>query len=115
MTRIANVTLPANKRIVIALTYIYGIGITNSNKLCAEVKIDHNKKVKDLTESELTLMRNFIEKNYVVEGDLKRVALMNIKLKRDIKCYQGLRHIRGLPVRGQNTHSNAQTSKKRKK
>lgn len=111
MARIASVNIPTNKRIVIGLTYIYGIGLTSSEKICKDVGIDINKKVKDLTDKELVDLRTIIEKDYQVEGDLRREVSLNIKMKKDIRCYEGLRHIRKLPVRGQNTHSNARTRK----
>lgn len=111
MARIAGVNIPTNKRIVISLTYIYGIGNTIAAKICAELNLSENKKAKDLTDDELVLIRNLIEAKYKVEGDLRRDVSLNIKHKKDIRCYQGLRHIRKLPVHGQNTHSNARTRK----
>lgn len=111
MARIASVNIPTNKRLVIGLTYIYGIGNTASSEICKKVSISENKKVKDLTDQELVSIRNVIEKEYKVEGDLRREVNLNIKKKKDIRCYQGLRHIRKLPVHGQNTHSNARTRK----
>lgn len=111
MARIASVNIPTNKRLLISLTYIHGIGRTVSHKICASAKISENKRVKDLTDEELISLRSIIEKNYIVEGDLRREVNLNIKKKKDIRCYEGLRHIRKLPVRGQNTHSNARTRK----
>ena len=111
MARIAGVNIPTNKRIIISLTYIYGIGDTLSEKICAEAGVDLNKKAKDLTEDELVSIRHIIEAKYKVEGDLRRDVSLNVKHKKDIRCYQGLRHIRKLPVHGQNTHSNARTRK----
>lgn len=111
MSRIAGVNIPTNKRLVISLTYIYGIGLSLSKKLCKETKISEDKRVKDLTEDELVTIRNVIEASYQVEGDLRREVNLNIKQKKDLRSYEGLRHIRKLPVRGQNTHSNARTRK----
>lgn len=111
MSRIAGVNIPTNKRIVISLTYIYGVGLTISKKICQEAKLSEDKKVKDLTEEELVRLRDIIEAKYQVEGDLRREVNLNIKHKKDIRCYQGLRHIKKLPVRGQNTNSNARTRK----
>jgi len=111
VSRIAGVNIPTNKRIVIGLTYIYGIGDTAAQKICASAAVSINTKVKDLTEQELVSLRNTIEKDYKVEGDLRRDVSMDIKNKKDMRCYEGLRHIRKLPVRGQNTHSNARTRK----
>lgn len=111
MARIAGVNVPLNKRLVIGLTYVYGIGLTTSKKICSNVKIDESKRVKDLTDKELVSIREEISTNFKVEGDLKREVSLNIKKKKDLKTYQGLRHIRRLPVRGQNTHSNARTRK----
>lgn len=111
VARIASVNIPTNKRLVIGLTYIYGIGNTLSEKICAASGVSVNKKVKDLTDKELIDIRSIIEKDYQVEGDLRREVSLNIKTKKDIRCYEGLRHIRKLPVRGQNTHSNARTRK----
>lgn len=111
MSRIAGVNIPTNKRIVISLTYIYGVGATVARKICKEAGLSEDKKVKDLTEEELVKIRDIIEAHYQVEGDLRRDVNLNIKHKKDIRCYQGLRHIRKLPVHGQNTHSNARTRK----
>lgn len=111
MARIAGVNIPTNKRLVISLTYIHGIGKTISEKICAASKIDESKRVKDLTDEELVVIRSIIDKEFKVEGELRRDVSLNIKKKKDIRSYQGLRHIRKLPVRGQNTHSNARTRK----
>lgn len=111
MARIANVNIPTNKRLLISLTYIHGIGRTLAAKICKTSNISEDKRVKELTDNELVSLRGIIEKEYVVEGDLRREVNLNIKKKKDIRCYQGLRHIRKLPVRGQNTHSNARTRK----
>jgi small subunit ribosomal protein S13 len=111
VARIAGVNIPTNKRLVVSLTYIYGIGSTAAGKICKEAEISESKRVKDLTDQELVKLRTIIEKAYKVEGDLRREVNLNIKKKKDIRCYQGLRHIRKLPVRGQNTHSNARTRK----
>ncbi len=111
MARIAGVNIPTNKRLLISLTYIHGIGRTISHKICEKAKVSEDKRVKDLTDEELVALRTLIEKEHIVEGDLRREVNLNIKKKKDIRCYQGLRHIRKLPVRGQNTHSNARTRK----
>ena len=111
MARIANVNIPVQKRVVIALTYIYGIGPVSAAKICKEAKIADTTRAKDLTDQQLVALRTIIEKEYIVEGDLRRDVSLNIKKKKDMRCYEGLRHIRKLPVRGQNTHSNARTRK----
>ncbi|MFK7968111.1 MAG: 30S ribosomal protein S13 [Rickettsiaceae bacterium] len=111
MARIAGVNIPANKRLVISLTYIYGIGLTSAQKICKDTGISESKRVKDLVDQELITLRSIIDKNCQVEGDLRREVNLNIKKKKDIRSYEGLRHIRRLPVRGQNTHSNARTRK----
>ncbi|MCL6489060.1 MAG: 30S ribosomal protein S13 [Alicyclobacillus mali] len=111
MARIAGVDLPREKRVEIGLTYIYGIGRTTSNKILAATGIDPNKRVRDLTEDEVVRLRDEIERNYKVEGDLRREVAMNIKRLIDIGCYRGIRHRRGLPVRGQRTKTNARTRK----
>lgn len=111
MARIAGVNIPANKRLVISLTYIYGIGLPSAQKICKDAGISESKRVKDLVDQELITLRSLIEKNYQVEGDLRREVSLNIKKKKDMRSYEGLRHIRRLPVRGQNTHSNARTRK----
>ncbi len=111
MARIAGVNIPTNKRVIIALTYIHGIGLTVSKNICAQAKIPEDKRARDLDDSDLVAIRSIIEKECCVEGDLRREVSLNIKKKKDIRSYQGLRHIRKLPVRGQNTHSNARTRK----
>lgn len=111
MARIASVNIPTNKRLIVSLTYIYGVGPTAATEICVKSGISESKRVKDLNDQELVTLRNIIEKDYKVEGDLRREVNLNIKKKKDIRCYQGLRHIRKLPVRGQNTHSNARTRK----
>ena len=111
MARIAGVDLPREKRVVIALTYIYGIGRTRSNEILAATGIDKNQRSKDLTDEQLTALRDYIEGNVKVEGDLRREVQADIRRKIEIGCYQGLRHRRGLPVRGQRTKTNARTRK----
>lgn len=111
MARIANVNIPSNKRLVIGLTYIYGIGNSVARTICKDAQVLESKRVKDLTDQELVALRNVIEKKHRVEGDLRREVNLNIKKKKDLRCYEGLRHIKGLPVRGQRTHSNARTRK----
>ncbi|WP_457570580.1 30S ribosomal protein S13 [Desulfovulcanus sp.] len=111
MARIAGVELPKRKRLDIALTYIYGIGQATALKILDATGIDWTKKTDDLSAEEVNLIRNEIEKNYKVEGDLRREVAANIKRLMDIGCYRGLRHRRGLPVRGQRTHTNARTRK----
>ncbi len=107
--RIAGVTLPNNKRIEIALTYIFGIGLTSANKILDQTHIDKNKRTQDLTDEEVNKLREIIEKNYKVEGELKREILMNIKRLKEIGSYRGQRHAKGLPVRGQRTKTNSRT------
>ncbi|MCI5449977.1 MAG: 30S ribosomal protein S13 [Coriobacteriaceae bacterium] len=111
MARIFGVDLPREKRVEIGLTYIYGIGRTTATKLCAETGVDPATRVKDLTEDEVTKLRDAIDGKYLVEGDLRRETSQNIKRLMDIGCYRGLRHRKGLPVRGQRTHTNARTRK----
>jgi len=111
MARIAGVDLPRDKRVEIALTYIYGIGKPTSQKILAETGINSDTRVRNLTEEEITRLRDVIEKNYKVEGDLRREVALNIKRLIEIGCYRGLRHRRGLPVRGQRTKTNARTRK----
>ncbi|PCJ26931.1 MAG: 30S ribosomal protein S13 [Rickettsiales bacterium] len=111
MARIAGVNIPPNKRLVISLTYIHGIGLTSSQKICRSTKISESRRVKDLDDKELVALRAEIDQNFQVEGDRRREVSLNIKKKKDIRTYEGLRHIRRLPVRGQNTHSNARTRK----
>ena len=111
MARIAGVDLPRDKRVEISLTYIFGIGKASSQKILAEAGINPDTRVKDLTEEEVSRLRAIIDKNYTVEGDLRRDVSMSIKRLMDLGCYRGIRHRRGLPVRGQNTKTNARTRK----
>ena len=111
MARIAGIDIPRNKRIEIALTYIYGIGRTSSQKILAEAGVDVNTRTDKLTEAEVARIREIIDKNVKVEGDLRREISMNIKRLMDLGCYRGLRHRKGLPVRGQRTKTNARTRK----
>ena len=111
MARIAGVDLPREKRVEIGLTYIYGIGRVVSNKILAETGINPDTRVKDLDENDVAKLRNYIEKNYQVEGDLRKEVSMNIKTLSEIGCYRGVRHRKGLPVRGQNTRTNCRTRK----
>lgn len=111
MARIAGVNIPTNKRTVIALTYIYGIGNTKALEICNKVGIDLTKRVQDLTDDEVIRVREAIDADYTVEGDLRREVSMNIKRMMDLGNYRGLRHRRKLPVRGQRTHTNARTRK----
>ncbi|MGI6492788.1 MAG: 30S ribosomal protein S13 [Peptococcaceae bacterium] len=111
MARIAGVDLPRDKRIEIALTYIYGIGKPSSQKVLAQTGVNPDTRVRDLTEEEVTRLRDIIEKDLKVEGDLRREVALNIKRLIEIGCYRGLRHRRGMPVRGQRTKTNARTRK----
>lgn len=111
MARIAGVDLPRDKRVEAALPYIYGIGLTRSKEILAKTKINPDKRVKDLSEEEISLIKQTIDKDYRVEGDLRREVAMSIKRLMDIGCYRGLRHRKGLPVRGQRTKTNARTRK----
>jgi small subunit ribosomal protein S13 len=111
MARISGVNIPLNKRVEIGLTYIYGIGRSTSNRLLSELGIEQDRKVRDLTEEEVVKLRDLIDNSVVVEGDLRRERSQNIKRLQEIGCYRGLRHRRGLPVRGQNTKNNARTRK----
>ena len=111
MARIAGVNIPTNKRVVIALQYIHGIGATKANEIMDKVKIPENRRVNQLTDAEVMQIRETIDRDYMVEGDLRREVAMNIKRLMDLGCYRGLRHRRGLPVRGQRTHTNARTRK----
>ena len=111
MARIAGVNIPTNKRIPIALTYITGIGSTTAVEICEAVKIDQARRVNELSDSEVLAVREYIDANLSVEGDLRREVQMNIKRLMDLGCYRGLRHRRNLPVRGQRTHTNARTRK----
>ena len=111
MARISGVNVPLNKRVEIGLTYIYGIGRSTSNKLLAELGIEPDRKVRDLTEEEVIKLREVIDRDLMVEGDLRRERSQNVKRLQEIGCYRGLRHRRGLPVHGQNTKTNARTRK----
>ncbi|NLY56042.1 MAG: 30S ribosomal protein S13 [Firmicutes bacterium] len=111
MARIAGVDLPRDKRVEVALTYIYGIGPAKAAEVLAATKVNPDTRVRDLTEDEIARLREVIDKNLIVEGDLRRQVNMNIKRLIDIGCYRGLRHRRGLPVRGQRTKTNARTRK----
>ena len=111
MARIAGVNIPTNKRVVIALQYIHGIGATKAREIMDKVKIPDNRRVNELTDAEVLQIRETIDRDYMVEGDLRRDVAMNIKRLMDLGCYRGLRHRRGLPVRGQRTHTNARTRK----
>ena len=111
MARISGVNIPSGKRVEIALTYVFGIGSTRAKKICKAARLDPSKRVNSLTEDELTVIRDIIEKKFVVEGDLRRDNSINLKRLIDLGCYRGLRHRKGLPVRGQRTHTNARTRK----
>ena len=115
MARISGVDIPRDKQAQISLTYIYGIGLTTSQQMLAELEVDPTARVKDLTDSEVAQIRGYIEEHLKVEGDLRRQVSQDIKRKMEIGSYQGLRHRRGLPVRGQRTHTNARTRKGPKK
>lgn len=111
MARIAGVNIPTQKRVVIALQYIHGIGAEFANQICKKVSIPAERRVQELTDAEVLQIRETIDRDYVVEGDLRRETAMNIKRLMDLGCYRGLRHRRGLPVNGQRTHTNARTRK----
>ncbi len=111
MARIAGVNIPTNKRIPIALTYIHGIGNAKAREICERVGVDPARRVNELSDAEVIQIRETIDKDYTVEGDLRRETAMNIKRLMDLGCYRGLRHRKGLPVRGQRTHTNARTRK----
>ena len=115
MARIQGVDLPRNKRVEIALTYIYGIGLTSSKEILAAVGVDPSTRVHELTDAQITGLRDYINQNFKVEGDLRREVQMNIKRLVEIGCYRGIRHKRGLPVHGQRTRTNARTRKGPKK
>ena len=115
MARIAGVDIPREKRLEISLTYIFGIGPTTSKRICSELELDPNTKVSSLTEDEVNKIRAFVDANLTIEGDLRRDVANDIKRKIEIGCLQGIRHRKGLPVRGQRTHTNARTRKGRKK
>ena len=111
MARIAGVNIPTNKPVAISLRYIYGIGPVNAVEICEKTKIDGTKRVNELSDAEVLAIREIIDRDYVVEGDLRREVSINIKRLVDLGCYRGLRHRKGLPVRGQRTHTNARTRK----
>lgn len=111
MARIAGVNIPTNKRVVIALQYIHGIGAKKAGEIVEALKISSERRVQDLSDAEVLQIREMIDRDYIVEGDLRREVAMNIKRLMDLGCYRGLRHRRGLPVRGQRTHTNARTRK----
>ena len=111
MARIAGVNLPTNKRVLIALSYIHGIGAKSAQDICSSVGIAEAKRLNELSDAEILSIREYIDSNLMVEGDLRREKSMNIKRLMDLGCYRGLRHRRGLPVRGQRTHTNARTRK----
>ena len=111
MARIAGVDLPRDKRVEIGLTYIYGIGRTSANRILAEAGIDPSTRVRDLTDEEVSRIRDVMDEHYTVEGDLRREIALNIKRLQEIGCYRGIRHRKGLPVRGQKTKTNARTRK----
>jgi len=111
VARIAGVNIPTNKPVHIALTYIHGIGRTTADEICKSTNLEPAKRVQDLTDAEVLAIREYIDANVTVEGDLRRDTQMNIKRLMDLGCYRGLRHRRGLPVRGQRTHTNARTRK----
>jgi small subunit ribosomal protein S13 len=111
MARIAGVDLPRRKQIAFALPYLYGIGRTSALEICAKSKIPENKRVEELSDAEVKLIRDILDADYKVEGDLRREVQLNIKRLMDLGCYRGLRHRRGLPVNGQRTHTNARTRK----
>ncbi|HET7087063.1 MAG TPA: 30S ribosomal protein S13 [Anaerolineae bacterium] len=115
MARIAGVDLPRNKRVAVGLTSIYGIGPSNSLDILHQAQVSPDMRIKDLSEAEVSRLRELIEQNYVVEGDLRREVTLNIKRLTEIGCYRGIRHRRGLPVRGQRTRTNARTRKGPKK
>jgi len=111
VARIAGVNIPTNKRVLISLRYIYGIGPKNAQEICQQLGIPEERRVNQLTDEEILRIRELIDRDYRVEGDLRREVAMNIKRLMDMACYRGLRHRRGLPVRGQRTHTNARTRK----
>ena len=115
MARIAGIDLPKNKKVEYALPYIYGIGLTTSRQILKDTGIDPNKRVYELTEDEVSILNKEIQSNYIVEGELRKIVQLNIKELMDLGCYRGLRHRRGLPVRGQRTKTNARTRKGKRK
>ena len=115
MARVAGVDIPREKRLVISLTYVYGVGPSKAKEICEATEMNPSTRVRDLTDEEVNKLRTYIDENLKVEGDLRREVQQDIKRKMEIGCYQGLRHRRGLPVRGQRTHTNARTRKGPKK
>ena len=115
MPRVAGVDIPTNKRVPIALTYLYGIGRTSAEQICNVLAVDMDKRAHELTEDELSRMASYIDKNFVIEGELRRLEAANISRLRKVNCYRGIRHRRGLPVRGQRTRTNARTRKGKKR
>ncbi|MBT4687097.1 MAG: 30S ribosomal protein S13 [Rhodospirillaceae bacterium] len=111
MARIAGINIPTNKRVLISLTYIHGIGRTKAKDICVKVGIPDERRVAELTDQEVIRIREVIDQDYMVEGDLRREVAMNIKRLMDLGCYRGIRHRKGLPLRGQRTHTNARTRK----
>lgn len=111
MARIAGVNIPTNKQVAVALTYIYGIGPKKAQEICGKASVPGDKRVNELSDAEVIQIREIIDSDYMVEGDLRRETAMNIKRLMDLGCYRGLRHRRGLPVHGQRTHTNARTRK----
>jgi len=111
VARIAGVNIPTQKRVLVALRYIHGIGPAKAKEICEKVGISEDRRVHDLTDAEIIQIREVIDRDYLVEGDLRREVAMNIKRLMDLGCYRGLRHRKGLPVRGQRTHTNARTRK----
>ncbi len=111
MARIAGIDIPREKRVEISLTYLYGVGRSRAQVICDQTGVDRSTRVRDLTDDEINQIRAFLDANYKIEGDLRRDVSQDIKRKMEIGCYQGLRHRRGLPVRGQRTHTNARTRK----
>ena len=111
MARIAGINVPTNKRVLVALTYVHGIGLTSSKNICKKVGVAEDKRINNLSEDELTKIRDLIDTDYIVEGDLRRKTSMDIKRYLDLGCLRGLRHRKNLPVRGQRTHTNARTRK----
>jgi len=111
VARIAGVNIPTNKRVIIALTYIHGIGPASAKRIADKLSIDYARRVQDLSDQEVVQIREAIDADFTVEGDLRRNTAMNIKRLMDLACYRGLRHRKGLPVRGQRTHTNARTRK----
>ena len=109
MARIAGINIPSDKRVVIALTYVYGIGKTSAKKILAAAQVDENMRVKDLSDDQVNAIRTVVDKNHTVEGELRREVLQNIKRLKDIGCYRGLRHAANLPVHGQRTRTNSRT------